>query len=274
MMDSSFWRRLRADFTNLQPHKFGLMWTSVRPRSPQREHLKSSWSWVSIPDSSLAARLSSLSLLGAKALGYDSEDAWYDELRCSDFVGFGITTTGTQRRSDGAMMDLVSGEIDDVVKQSITLCHKLEAMCALRPTSAAASLPPSRFGGEITRRIAEGPILRSKFWTSVQVDFENYAKQYANLAANWRVKQRVWLLRWDATLECYDVPQQCKDVFNAISRRAATALPDSYTTGDGEPWHVWLNFMRDRPWSFKPTGTEACTEWESDARRQRWETAG
>ncbi len=49
---------------------------------------QSHWAWWKFPDESLKARLSAIALRGARALGYDSEDAWYDELRRSEFVGF------------------------------------------------------------------------------------------------------------------------------------------------------------------------------------------
>jgi hypothetical protein len=156
MTDSSFWRLLRADFEILQPHKFGLVWSSVPPLNAKREPLDSNWSWYSFPDASLAARLSALALRGAKALGYDSEDAWYDEVRRSKFVHFTITGSGFETRSDGVKVESVSGSIVDVVKESITLCHTLEAMSARQEAPSETRWPPSRVGIDTAQCIAQG----------------------------------------------------------------------------------------------------------------------
>jgi hypothetical protein len=65
-------------------------------------------------------------LRGAKALGHDSEEAWFDELRMADFVQFKLTGHSLEKQPDGSLLESRQGVIDDVVKQSITLCHVME----------------------------------------------------------------------------------------------------------------------------------------------------
>jgi hypothetical protein len=140
-VDGAFWRSLREDFESLQGHQFSLIWNSSPPLSFTGEPLDSHWSWLQFPDDSLKARLSAIALKGARALGYDSEEAWYDLLRTSGFVRFQLSGSTRQRRSDGVMVDSTSGQIEDVVKESITLCHELEG-----------TQSPSRLAGRQPRR--------------------------------------------------------------------------------------------------------------------------
>jgi hypothetical protein len=106
----------------------------------------------------------------------------------------------------------------------------------------------------------------SEFWKARQAEFEKYAKPYARLHADWRAAYRFWLLRWGEEKDCFDIQQQCKDVFNAIARRAVTALPDAGIAGDAEPWQLWLDFLHERRWGFLDKGSPiACTEREWDA---------
>src|SRR6476469_6437207 len=121
-----FWRSLRVDFESLQGHEFSLIWDSSPPTSLDGEPLESQWSWYRFPDESLRARLSAIALRAARALGYDSEVAWYDLLRTAGFVQFKLSGHTRQRRPDGVIVDSDSGEINDVVKESITLCYELE----------------------------------------------------------------------------------------------------------------------------------------------------
>lgn len=124
--DAKLWRALRADFEGLQPSDFSLAWVSV-PLSPEAESLEIQWCWLRFPDDSLRARLSALALRGAKALGYNSEYAWYDELRRANFVAK-FPGCGLKERSDSTIVESESGRIEDVLKESITLCNKLEAL--------------------------------------------------------------------------------------------------------------------------------------------------
>jgi hypothetical protein len=127
--DSAFWRSLRGDFEGLPPGQFSLTWSSHLPLSFKGEQLHSQWTWWRSPDESLRARLRAIALRGAKALGHDSEDAWFDRLREADFVKFQLTGDSLEKQPDGSMLEPRDGSIDDVVKQSITLCHILEADC-------------------------------------------------------------------------------------------------------------------------------------------------
>jgi hypothetical protein len=126
--DSTFWRRLRGDFEGLQPGQFSLIWSSHRPMNLlKRELLQSRWTWWRFPDESLRARLRAIALRGARALGHDSEDAWFDELREADFVKFKFSGQCREKQPDGSMLEPSDGSLDDVLKHSITLCHILEA---------------------------------------------------------------------------------------------------------------------------------------------------
>jgi hypothetical protein len=128
--DSAFWRSLRGDFEGLQPAQFTLTWSSHLPRNFfKRERLQSQWTWWRFPDESLKARLRAFALKGAKALGYESEDGWFDQLREADFVRFKLAGHSLEKQPDGSMLEQTDGSIDDVVKHSITLCHLLEADC-------------------------------------------------------------------------------------------------------------------------------------------------
>jgi hypothetical protein len=110
----------------------------------------------------------------------------------------------------------------------------------------------------------------SEFWKDRQAEFEKYAKQYPTLEADWNAADREWRLnipgttretRWGLVPDCYSVPQECKGVFNAIARKAATKLPRPSVTGEAEPWRLWLDIMRERGWGFRDTGSPiACTE--------------
>ena len=105
----------------------------------------------------------------------------------------------------------------------------------------------------------------SEFWRDRQAEFEKYSKQYSDVKAHWKVKSRNWLLWCGSTVNGSDIPQECKDIFNAIARRATTELPRSGITSDTEPWQLWLDFMREHGWGFRVTGNVACTEREWDA---------
>ncbi len=125
--DSTFWRIRREEFEALPPGEYSLIWSSHLPTSLEGQLLPSQWSWWRCPDGSLRARLSAIALKCAKALGRDSEDGWFDELRKADFVAFKLTGHGLQRQPDGNTVDDEFGPLKQVVKHSITLCHVLEA---------------------------------------------------------------------------------------------------------------------------------------------------
>jgi len=130
--DPAFWRNLRVDFEGLKGQKFSLLWSS-NPQPPLEGHEEapgdSQWSWWHYPNASLLARFVALAIRGARGLGHDSEDDWYDQLRASHFVRFkktGVTQDTDPEKPDVRRIDDV-GRIDDVVRESITLCHQLEA---------------------------------------------------------------------------------------------------------------------------------------------------
>jgi hypothetical protein len=131
--DFAFWRSLRGDFEALQPGQFSLIWSSHLPMNFKGERLQSQWTWWRFPDESLKARLCAIALRGAKALGHESEDAWFDRLREADFVKFKLAGQSIEKQPDGSMLEPRDGSLDDVVKQSITLCHVLEADCVAPP---------------------------------------------------------------------------------------------------------------------------------------------
>ena len=128
--NSAFWRSLRRDFEGLQPGQFSLIWSSRLPRNFKGKLLQSQWTWWRFPDEGQLARLRAIALKGARALGHDSEDAWYDELREADFVKFKLSGQYREKQPDGSMPVASDGSIDDVLKHSITLCYVLEAVDA------------------------------------------------------------------------------------------------------------------------------------------------
>jgi hypothetical protein len=146
VIDSAFWRSLRGDFEGLQPGQFSLIWSSHLPMTFKRVRRQSQWTWWRFPDESLRARLCAIVLRGAKALGCQSEDGWFDALREADFVKFKLSGQALEKQPDGSLLELRDGSIDDVLKQSITLCHVLEA-------GGAESLPKDTSG---RRRAAAG----------------------------------------------------------------------------------------------------------------------
>jgi hypothetical protein len=128
--DTTFWRDLREDFEGLQPAMFSLIWSTQLPMSLDDQLLQSQWTWWHFPDESLRARLRAIALKGARALGGNSEDAWFDALREADFVKFKLSGEALENQPDGSMLESRSGSIRDVVKHSITLCHILETRAA------------------------------------------------------------------------------------------------------------------------------------------------
>lgn len=126
---AAFWRDLRTDFESLQGYRFSLLWSSKKDKdhpsqkkSPNRIYGESHWSWQRFPDQSLRTRFISFALRGARALGQDSEDHWYDTLRQSGFIRLRRTKLSQKVKSRGAELTC----IEDAVKESITLCHDLE----------------------------------------------------------------------------------------------------------------------------------------------------
>jgi hypothetical protein len=114
--------------------------------------------------------------------------------------------------------------------------------------------------------IVERPKAKSAFWKERQAEFEKYAVRYADLSAHWRAAFGKWVLWWGSKPDGHrTIPQECVDLLNAIARKAITRLPSRHPKGDEEPWHFWIDFLRERRWGFRVTGTTACTEQEWDA---------
>jgi hypothetical protein len=114
---------------------------------------------------------------------------------------------------------------------------------------------------------AEVTIVRSQFWNDRQTEFERYIEQFAKLEADWNATHERWLLRWGLVQDCFNVPQECKNVFSAIARKAVTdpELHSEGNTVNAEPWQLWLEYMRTRDWRFHAAGSPiACTEREWD----------
>jgi hypothetical protein len=145
----AFWRSLREDFEKLQAaerlqgHHFSLI-VNLGPLKDMGEPRNvTDYGWDS-PDPGLKTRLSALALRGARGLGYESEYHWYDELSSSESVQFDLRGTEVVVLSEGALPETKWGRIGDVVNESITFCHKLEA----EPSSPSPSrpAPPSQIG--------------------------------------------------------------------------------------------------------------------------------
>jgi hypothetical protein len=154
--DSAFWRSLREDFEGLQPGQFSLTWSSHLPLNFKGQQLQSQWTWWRFPDESLRARLIAIALRGAKALGYESEEAWFDRLREADFVKFKLAVQSIEKQPDGSMLESRDGSINDVVKESITLCHVLEAD-GVEPLSKDSGRDTRAAEGGFTRPVPPQP---------------------------------------------------------------------------------------------------------------------
>jgi hypothetical protein len=180
--DSAYWRSLRGDFEGLPPGEFSLTWSSHLPMNGKGERLQSQWTWWRFPDESLRARLRSMALRGARALGHNSEDAWFDLLRGADFVRFQLAGDSVEQQPDGSMLESRDGSIDDVVKQSITLCHVLEAECAESlpkrsgrgtcPTGSGVSKPgPTQPNSATAVNGGDAENRSAADWTAIEIVF-------------------------------------------------------------------------------------------------------
>ena len=218
-VDATFWRSLRQDFESLQGYEFSLVWNSRKQSDPRDTTSgESHWSWWRFPDESLKARLSAIALRGALALGHDSEDAWYDELRQSKFVQFKPMGSSRQKQSDGVLVDSEFGPIKDVVKESITLCYRLEAGAALVERSPVWKNGSPNLAG----------------WQEIRAKFTEGANAYPDLTAHWDSHEQLWTLR--------NGSPESDQLFKEAVRIAVAQLGKS---GEAAPsWHVWLDLMR------------------------------
>ncbi len=151
---STFWRLRREEFEALPPGEYSLIWSSHPPKSLDGQLLPSQWSWLRFSDGSLRARVSATALKCAKALGRDSEDGWFDELREADFVEFKLTGRALEKQPDGSMVDSEFGSLEDIVKHSITLCHVLEAEAHGRVSESKVTVAESALNGASKKAFA------------------------------------------------------------------------------------------------------------------------
>jgi len=159
--------------------------------------LQSQWSWWRVPDQSLTARLSAIALRGAKALGYDSEDAWYDKLRKAKFTEFKLTGNAREKQPDGSVLDSEFGSIDNVVKESITLCHVLEAQDV--PYAQACTVEASDNPEWPGDPLFENPFAKTDPnycavapYFEMQNRFSALGEEYPDLSARWRADLGSW----------------------------------------------------------------------------------
>jgi hypothetical protein len=127
---------------------------------------------------------------------------------------------------------------------------------------------------QTTSGIAEGAMADSDFWKNREAEFEKYAKQYPTLTADWDAADRIWTLSIPGLTretigglvpDPFNVPRECKELFDAIARKALVGLAGQRVAADTEPCQFWLDLMREREWHFRVTRIQPCTEWEWDA---------
>ena len=145
-VNCDWWRALRRDFERLGSKDCRLIWTSTPavgfedPKFPSPSPSPSHWTWWRVDDDNMRTRIDALALLGAKSLGGNSEDTWYDRLLAAHRVGaenhrefgrLGMSGKGWTKDKSGEIVELQSVTLDHVVKDSIALCLLLEAesMC-------------------------------------------------------------------------------------------------------------------------------------------------
>jgi hypothetical protein len=153
--------------------------------------------------------------------------------------------------------------IDDVVLASAEYCH----VCKNRALELELGISPRS-----SDRGVLGARPSSDFWRDRQAEFGRYAIEYSDLIAKWDAPGGGWWLHYGDKVE---VPQQCKDLFEAVARSAISgfqdvrsliaARPGPRVGPEAEPWCLWLDFMRLRNWGFRVTGHTPCTEREWDA---------
>jgi hypothetical protein len=254
---SASWRALEAEFRTLQG--------PIRLIATLDRHWFFSRDWADgacpvpfvQPDQTMSDKLQSRFEALARRAGIDAgetnhelaRDSWLNHLLDQGLYVSLFHGTRDGRRYTGK-------RIDDVVVASAECCH----VCKNRALELEIGISPRASG-----RGAYGATPRSGFWKERQAEFEKYQKQYSDLKAHWKAGYAKWLLWWGSTPDGIHIPQECKDVFNAIARKTATELPGSGVAGHAEPSCRWLDFMRASKWGFQVTGNVPCTEWEWDA---------
>jgi hypothetical protein len=117
-------REARKDFEQLErlaPRDSFLLRYDSAPSEVSGNH----WCWLRVPhDKSLLTRLCAIAAKAAKACGLNSDSDWFKLL----LQTISVENTGWSReaRSAGTEVASYSGEIENVVGESIALCHELE----------------------------------------------------------------------------------------------------------------------------------------------------
>jgi len=278
MADPKFWRRAAAKFRRLQP------------RPPQRGEvhhashnrlcawwMPDGWSDGKLyhffndgDDSEANKNVQRLFMIAAESaeveLGHEGGDAavfaWLDRLRLDGLY--------TAPAANGSLI------IHRVCDASAEHCLKCETDVKTGARGLKQDAKPRHQSS--ARKI-------ETFWNARQAEFEKYADRYGKLSARWRAPFRRWVPSWGSRSEGRTIPQECIEVLNAIARKALTELAESHPAREAEPWESWLDFMRERGWSFRVTGNTACTEKEwgagvkdgkplADVRREQKYTLG
>ncbi len=99
-------------------------------------------------------------------------------------------------------MDSEFGPIHDVVKESITLCHKLEATAGSARGEGHTSLPT---------------------WHEIRVQFAHGVTKNPNFSANWDSRQQVWTLIERSTGDAAPDPDALS-LFKETARSAIALL--------------------------------------------------
>jgi hypothetical protein len=107
----------------------------------------------------------------------------------------------------------------------------------------------------------------SRFWKERQAEFLAYADRFADVWAKWHAPSLTWRLFRGRPPAGETAPQTTRDIFNAIAQKAVVGLSQSDAEGEGEPWELWLAFMKKREWGgYRVVDSPiACSEREWDA---------
>jgi len=132
----------------------------------------------------------------------------------------------------------------------------------------ALSRDQSRLTACPPRGITEGAMADSNFWKERSAEFLTDAIRFADLSADWKAYSGVWTLWWGSTLEPEGIriPPEVLAALNETSRKAVIGLPGSSTSGNQEPWRLWLELMRKGNWrGFVHMGNCSVSEkvWEA-----------
>jgi len=86
----------------------------------------------------------------------------------------------------------------------------------------------------------------SSFWKERQAAFLTYADRFKYLTAIGGGRSNSYELWWR---DYPDVPSDVESVFHALAGLATAGLPEPDRIGEGQPWEIWLEFMRKNKFS-------------------------